>query len=52
MSEGDSVVVGQEIMSYVPCLLEDTMTQEDIKSVTKVEEETQAECFGHCTNYG
>ena len=41
VSEGDSVVVGQEIMSYVPCLLEDTMTQEDIKSVTKVEEETQ-----------
>jgi len=40
VSEGDSVVVGQEIMSYVPCLLEDTMTQEDIKTVTKVEEET------------
>ena len=29
VSEGDSVVVGQEIMSYVPCLVEDTVTQED-----------------------
>jgi 2-oxoglutarate dehydrogenase E2 component (dihydrolipoamide succinyltransferase) len=38
VSEGDSVKVGQEIMSYVPCLVEDTTKQEDIFAVSKVED--------------
>ena len=32
VSEGESVVVGQEIMSYVPCLVENSLKQRDVVS--------------------